>query len=122
MRVRIFPRPIHRIHRDDDQFADQSPFVKRTKRVRNVPRLIADSRLKKRRMPVVHVKHRIPVIVATVVSRQEHIDSSLRIEGTLSSKRLVSVKISCRMSLIIDGEIPIAVAEIAAFEHGLAVL
>ena len=122
MRVRIFPRTIHRIHRDDDQFADQSPFVKRAKRVRNVPRLIANSWLKKRRMPVVQVKDRIPVIVAIVVSRQEYIDSSLRIEGTLRSKRLVSVKISCDMSLVIDGEIPIAVPEIAAFEHGLAVL
>ncbi len=121
MRMRIFPRTIHRIHRDDNQFADQSPFVKRAKRVRNVPRLIANSWLKKRRMPVVQVKHRIPAIVAIVVSRQEYIDSSLRIEGTLSSKRLISVKISCGMSLIIDGEIPIAVAEIAAFEHGLAV-
>ena len=122
MRVRIFPRTIHRIHRDDDQFADQSPFVKRAKRVRNVPRLIANSWLKKRRMPVVQVKDRIPVIVASVVSRQEYIDSSLRIVGTLRSKRLVAVKESCGISLIVDGEIPIAVAEIAAFEHGLAVL
>jgi hypothetical protein len=73
-------------------------------------------------MPVVHVKHRIPVIVAIVVSRQAYIDSSLRIEGTLRSKRLVYVEISCGMSLIIDGEIPIAVAQISAFEHGLAVL
>ena len=62
------------------------------------------------------------MIIASVVSRQEYIDSSLRIEGALGSKRLVSVKISCDMSLIIDGEIPIAVPEIAAFEHGLAVL
>ena len=122
MRMRIFPRTIHRIHRDDDQFADQSPLVKRAKRVRNVPRWIANSWLKKRPMPVVQVKHRISVIVAIVVSRQEYIDFSLGIEGTLGSKRLVSVKISCGMSVIIDGEIPIVVPEMAASEHRLAVL
>jgi hypothetical protein len=60
-------------------------------------------------MTVVHVKHWIPVIVAIVVSRQEYIDPSLRIAGTLRSKRLVYVKISCGMFLIIDGEIPVAV-------------
>jgi hypothetical protein len=55
------------------------------------------------------------VIVVIIVPRQEYIDSSLRIEGTLSSKRLVSMKISCGISQIIDGEIPIAVPEMAAF-------
>ena len=67
-------------------------------------------------MPVVQIKHRIPVLIAIIVSRQEDIDCSLRTERALSSQRLIPVKISCDMSLVIDGEIPIAVPEIAALQ------
>jgi len=115
MHMRIFASTIHRMHRDHDQWADQSPFVKGAERIRDVPRLIADRRLKKRRVPVVQVKHRMPVVLAIKVSRQKDIDSSVRTERTASSKRVVSVKISRGMPPINDGELPMA-----ALAHGFS--
>src|ERR1700730_217657 len=118
--MRIFPRPIKGINCDDDQFADSVLFVKRAQRVRNVQRFIAQGWLKKRRVPVVQVKHRIPVLIAIIVSRQEYVDCSLGIERALSSQRLIPVKISCDIATIMNNEIPMASPEIATLEHGLS--
>jgi hypothetical protein len=115
MGVRVFAGTIHWMDRDHDQWADQSPFVKCAQRIRNVPRLIGYSRLEKRGVPVVQVKHRIPVIVAIEVSRQEDIDSSLRKKRAASPKRIISMEISRGMPPIDHSKI-----SMAALAHGFS--
>src|SRR5580698_1296290 len=100
---------------DHDQRANQSLFVKRAQRIRNVPRLIGDSRLEKRGVPVVQVKDWIPVIVTIEVSRQEDIDSSLGIKKVARPKRIISVEISRGMPPIDNSKLPIA-----ALAHGFS--
>src|ERR1700692_4171409 len=77
---------------------------------------------KKMHGAVVQVKHRIPVLIGIIVSRQEYVDCSLGIERALSSQRLILVKISCAIATIMNNEIPMASPEIATLDHGLAVL